>query len=293
MNNYSHIPVLLNEVIDGLKIEKGKKYIDATIGGGGHTEKILEKGGVVLGIDRDNDALEFVKVRLGEQIKESMLTLAKANFEDIRNAAKKHGFVPADGILFDFGLSSYQIDKSGRGFSFKGDEKLDMRMDVSTRLTAFEVVNRYPRQQLVDIFQRFGEEHNASEVAEKIVEARKKKEIATTKDLSDLVRSISHKPEAIDPATRIYQAIRIEVNDELGAIRRGLEDALGILGKKSRLAVISFHSLEDRITKQMFEKFARNRKGVVITKKPLTATLDETMKNKRSRSAKLRIFESN
>lgn len=293
MNNFSHIPVLLNEVINGLKIEKGKKYIDATIGGGGHTEKILENGGVVLGIDRDNDALESVKIRLGKYIREHRLLIVKANFEDIKNVAKKNGFVQVDGILFDFGLSSYQIDKSGRGFSFKRDERLDMRMDISTELTAYEIVNKYPRQRLIDIFQKFGEEHNAAKIAEKIVDERKKKEIITARDLSDIVRSISHKPEAIDPATRIYQAIRIEVNDELEAIKRGLEGAFGLLGKNGKLAVISFHSLEDRIAKQMFEKFAINEKGRILTKKPLTATLDEIMKNRRSKSAKLRVFESN
>ncbi len=293
MNNFSHIPVLLNEVINGLKIEKGKKYIDATIGGGGHTEKILENGGVVLGIDRDNDALESVKIRLGKYIREHRLLIVKANFEDIKNVAKKNGFVQVDGILFDFGLSSYQIDKSGRGFSFKRDERLDMRMDISTELTAYEIVNKYPRQRLIDIFQKFGEEHNAAKIAEKIVDERKKKEIITARDLSDIVRSISHKPEAIDPATRIYQAIRIEVNDELEAIKRGLEGAFGLLGKNGKLAVISFHSLEDRIAKQMFEKFAKNEKGRILTKKPLTATLDEIMKNRRSKSAKLRVFESN
>lgn len=291
MNNFSHIPVLLHEAVDALKVEPGKRYIDATLGGGGHTEEIIKRGGVVLGIDQDEDALEYVSQRLKSFINEKKLVLRKGNFEDIQKLAHDNGFENVDGVLFDLGVSSYQLDNSGRGFSIKNDEELDMRMNKESELSAFDVVNTYPESVLIDIFYRYGEEHNAKGIAQAIVDTRKKEKIRTTKELSGLIERLPHKSEEIHPATRVFQAIRIEVNGELNAVKQGVYDSLPLLAPGGRVAVISFHSLEDRIVKQLFEKVRREGVGETITKKPLIATYEENVRNRRSRSAKMRIFE--
>lgn len=291
MNKFSHIPVLLTEAVDGLNVIEKGRYIDATLGGGGHTKEILKRGGIVLGIDQDEDALSHVAESLSKEIKSKKLTLVKGNFRDINTIAKKSGFENVDGILFDLGVSSYQLDNAGRGFSIKKDEKLDMRMDKAQTLNAVEVVNEYPVDTLYEIFLKYGEEHNARKIAQEIAFVRKKKEIVTTKELSSLIEKIGHKSEAIHPATRVFQAIRIEVNGEIEAIRKGYEGAVDLLADQGRMVVVSFHSLEDRATKQAFEKFKKLTMGTVITKKPLTASFAESVKNSRARSAKLRIFE--
>ncbi len=291
MNNFSHTPVLLTQTIDALQVINGGKYVDATLGGGGHTKLIIEKGGIVLGIDQDQDALDYVSEHLAHEISENKLVLVKDNFKNIKKCIEQANFGPIDGILFDLGVSSYQLDSAKRGFSIKRDERLDMRMDQQDELTAFEVVNKYPQEVLYDIFLRFGEEHNAKKIAQEIIFYRKKKEIVTTKELAGIIERVGHKSEAIHPATRVFQAIRIEVNGELDVAKKGLEDAISILKPGGRIAVISFHSLEDRITKQVFEKFKRLGTGRSITKKPLTADFNESVKNRRSRSAKLRVFE--
>lgn len=293
INNFSHVPVLLEETIEALQIKSGKKYIDATLGGGGHTRQVLERGGVVLGIDQDNDALGYVRKELGLRIKNKELSIVKGNFRDIGKIATENGFGKSDGVLFDFGVSSYQLDSSGRGFSIRRDEVLDMRMDPEAVLSALEVVNSYPKDRLIEIFYTFGEEHNAKVIADAIVEKRKKGAITTTKELKEIAERISHKDAQIHPATKIFQAIRIEVNNEIEAIKKGVNDAVGLLIPHGRIVAISFHSLEDRVVKQMFEKFKREGLGIVITKKPLIATELEVAANKRARSAKLRIFELN
>lgn len=290
-NNFHHIPVMLSEAVEALKISEGEKYIDATLGGGGHTKEIIRRGGYVLGIDRDQDALDFVSEDQASNIAENKLRIAKGNFNAIKEIAHRNGFDKVGGVLFDLGVSSYQIDQSGRGFSIKRDEKLDMRMSAENNLSAYEVVNSYPYEGLVEIFYRYGEEHNARPIAEAIVEARKNKHIETTRELAALVEKIPHKSEAIHPATRVFQAIRIEVNEELGSLKKALEESVSLLSENGRVVVISFHSLEDRIVKQAFERFKREGKGVVVTKKPLIATEQERSANRRARSAKLRIFE--
>ena len=290
-NNFHHIPVLLNEAVDALEIEPGKKYIDATVGGGGHTSEILKRGGLVLGLDQDSEATEFVKQTLESNIKNKELRVIKSNFRDIKQIALENGFGQVDGILFDLGVSSYQLDSSNRGFSIRHDETLDMRMDQSSLLSAYEVVNKYSFDRLVDIFYRYGEEHNARKIAEEIVSTRKRHPIITTKELASICERISHKSEAIHPATRVFQAIRIEVNEELDALRQALEASFELLNKNGRMVVFSFHSLEDRIVKKTYEKWKRKGLGTVLSKKPLTATFEELSKNKRARSAKLRIFE--
>jgi 16S rRNA (cytosine1402-N4)-methyltransferase len=291
MKSYNHIPVLLEEAVDGLAVTAGKKYIDATLGGGGHTSLIIQKGGIVLGIDQDSDAIDFVSQNQESRIKNKELRVVKGNFEDIKKIAKDNGFEKIDGILFDFGVSSYQLDSSGRGFSIRHDEELDMRMDRDVQFSALDIVNKYPKEKLIDIFYRYGEEHNAKEIATEIVEKRRKGEIRTTKELKEICERISHKDEKIHPATRIFQAIRIEVNNEIEVIKKGLNEAIELLRPNGRMVVISFHSLEDRVVKQMFETFKRAGLGTIITKKPLVADALEAESNKRSRSAKMRIFE--
>ena len=291
MNNFSHIPVLLKEAVDALQVEPGKKFIDATLGGGGHTEEIIKRGGVVFGFDQDEDALEYVSQRLKDLIENKKLVLGKGNFEEIRDLAQKNGFGNVDGVLFDLGVSSYQLDSSGRGFSIRHDEELDMRMDKSRELSALDVVNSYSESALIDIFYRYGEEHNAKGIAQAIIDKRKKEKIQTTKELAGLIERLPHKSEDIHPATRVFQAIRIEVNQELKAIKQGVYDSLSLVDAGGRIAVISFHSLEDRIVKQTFEKARREGLGSLIVKKPITSTFEENVRNRRARSAKMRIFE--
>lgn len=291
MINFSHTPVLLKEAVDSLMVVPNGKYIDATLGGGGHSKEIIKRGGIVLGIDQDEDAIGFVSKNLSKEIKEGKLKLFKGNFKDIAKISQVNDFNLVNGILFDLGVSSYHLDSAKRGFSIKNDEELDMRMDKQGELTAYKVVNSYPQVDLRRIFLTYGEEHNASKIASEIVELRKKSPIRTTRELARIAEGVSHKSESIHPATRIFQAIRIEVNDELNAIKYGLTDAIELLKPEARLSVISFHSLEDRIVKHAFIKASREGLGSLIYKKPLTATFEENVKNRRSRSAKLRTFE--
>ncbi len=291
MINFSHTPVLLDTAVDSLNVKQNGKYIDATLGGAGHTKEIIKRGGLVLGIDQDQDAINHVVSTLSTDLRDGNLLIVKGNFRDIEDIDRENNFNEVDGILFDLGVSSYQLDNGERGFSIKHNEKLDMRMDRGQVLSAHEVVNRYPMNDLSNIFLLYGEEHNAKAIAQEIIETRKKNPINTTKELARLIEKISHKSEAIHPATRVFQAIRIEVNDEINALKEGLNGAVDVLKPGGRIAVISFHSLEDRVTKQLFERLKRQGIGTVITKKPLTATYGENVKNKRSRSAKLRVIE--
>lgn len=291
--NFSHIPVLLHEAVEALMVSTNKKYIDATVGGGGHTLEIILGGGLVLGIDQDQNALDFVARNQKKSIEDQKLKLSKGNFKDIRKIASQNNFEKVNGILFDFGVSSYQLDASGRGFSIRHDEKLDMRMDQDTELSALEIVNKYSRDQLIEIFYRFGEEHNAKRIADAILLNRRKNAITTTKELASLIERVPHKSEQIHPATRVFQAIRIEVNNEIEVIKVGLRESIDLLDENGRLVVISFHSLEDRVVKQLFAQFEREGIGKNITKKPITASEKELSRNKRARSAKLRVFEKN
>lgn len=290
MSEY-HTPVLVNEVIEGLKVGKEKRYIDATAGGGGHTAEIIRRGGKVLAIDQDADAIDFILKNQKLEIKNQKLIVAKGNFRDIELIAKKNGFEQVDGVLFDLGVSSFQIDVSGRGFSFRKDEPLDMRMDNESEQNAFRVVNSYDDEALTQIFLRFGEEISGKRVAEAIINQRKEKKIETSQELAKIVESVIPKTGKVHPATRIFQAIRIEVNAELEALRVGLMSSLQLLGSEGRIVVISFHSLEDRIVKQLFRQFEFEGKGKVITHKPIISTEVEIKQNNRSRSAKLRVYE--
>lgn len=289
MNSFRHIPVLLKEAIEALQVTDAW-YIDATLGGGGHTQKILENGGKVLGIDQDIKAIEFVKDRLGKNVEEGRLILEQDNFAHLKFLANKNNITEVGGVLFDLGVSSYQIDDSGRGFSFKREEPLDMRMG-NTLLTASEIVNTWTKAELVELFQTFGEEHNAQAIAESIIDRRKERRFDDSKDLADVISKVPHQDAKIHPATKVFQALRIAVNNELEAEKSGLNEALEIVRPTGRIVVISFHSLEDRIVKQQFQQWERKYLGKIITKKPLTASEDETTVNKRARSAKMRVFE--
>lgn len=279
MSNF-HKSVLLTEVLEGLRVKPNEKYIDATLGGGGHAKKILELGGIVLGIDVDKDALEFV-----EKLKSENLTLARGNFRDIDKIAHLNNFDKVAGIIFDLGVSSHQIDDPVRGFSFQNEGPLDMRMDQELGVRALDLVKILTKGELNEIFTEFGEESHAWKISDAIVRARSVRPIETTADLAKIVFPIAGQSK------KVFQALRIAINDELNAITQALPKALGLLGEKGRLCVISFHSLEDRIVKRKFLEFEKEERGRIITEKPIVPTNEEINENKRARSAKLRIFE--
>lgn len=295
MNNY-HTSVLLKETIDYLRVEPGKKYIDATLGGGGHTGTILEQGGKVLGIDVDQDALNYVEAKFKVQSEKSKigedLFLARGNFREIERIAKENGFENVAGIVFDLGVSSHQFDTAERGFSIQKEGPLDMRMDQSLEVKADSFVNVLSKQELIELFTELGEERFAKLIADGIVKARKAKAITTTKELADLVRKAvpRHEP-GFHPATRVFQALRIAVNDEQNSLREALPKAIKLLESGGRLAIISFHSLEDRIVKNLFKEFESEGIGRIITDKPVVPSESEVAANPRSRSAKLRVIE--
>jgi 16S rRNA (cytosine1402-N4)-methyltransferase len=292
MSTY-HTSVLLKAAVDGLLVEKGKKYIDATLGGGGHTEEIVRRGGIVLGIDTDEYAIGFVKDKIKtSKLSDKQVTLAKGNFRDLERIGIENGFTDVAGILFDLGVSSYQFDTTERGFSFLREATLDMRMDRELTVTAKDLVNGLTKHELSELFVKLGEERFAKKIAEAIVREREKRPIETTAGLAKIIRhNVPGGAKGVHPATRVFQALRIAVNDELNALREALPQAVKLLTKGGRIAVISFHSLEDRIVKQAFLLFAAEELGYIITRKPLIPSEEEAAQNPRSRSAKLRIFE--
>jgi len=280
-----HESVLLKEVIQGLKVEKNKKYIDATLGGGGHTGEILKLGGIVLGLDVDKDALAYVNKNFKFQISNFKLTLARGNFRDIDKIALLNNFDKVAGIIFDLGVSSHQIDSVTRGFSFQNEGPLDMRMDQELGVRALDLIKILTKGELNEIFTKFGEEVHSWAISNAIVRARSIKPIETTTDLAKIVFAIAGQSK------KVFQALRIAVNDELNSISEALPKALGLLKENGRLCIISFHSLEDRIVKKKFIEFEEKKMGKIITEKPIVPTDQEIERNKRARSAKLRIFE--
>lgn len=287
--DFKHVSVLLQEAVDALAVKPGGHYIDATAGGGGHAQEIVKRGGIVLALDQDPDAVEVLQEKFLDSEK---ITVAQGNFGDLGEIARANGFEKVDGVLFDLGLSSYQIDSSGRGFSFRKEEILDMRMNKTGMLTAKEIVNTWSGSELYDLFTRIGEEHFAQKIVDKILEAREGKEIETGLELSKIVeKAVPVRGGPIHPATRIFQALRIAVNDELSQLKRGIDEAFSLLAPQGRMSVISFHSLEDRIVKLAFVGFERKHLATVLTKKPITPGIAEVEANRRSRSAKLRILE--
>ena len=291
MNNY-HTPVLVEEVLDGLNVKSGKRYIDATVGGAGHGVEIIKRGGILLGLDVDRDAVEETRKIFNFQFslfKEgSEWKIVQGNFRDIERIAKESGFSSVDGVLFDLGVSSYQLDTPGRGFSYRFDAPLDLRLNQGEGESAAAYINKASKEQLYEIFAKFGEEERAGTIADVIVRARRLKPIRTTNDLAAGVETIV--PKAVRSATlsRLFQALRIAVNDELNALQKGLAGAVNMLAPGGRLAGISFHSLEDRIIKTFVKRAGLN----AVTKAPIRPSDEEIRRNFRSRSAKLRIAEN-
>lgn len=290
-NSSKHIAVLLKETIDLLDIKTGKKYIDATLGGGGHTAEILKRGGMVLGLDQDEEAIERLKKRFETYIEEKKLTLMKGNFIHIGNIAQDNGFEKVDGILFDLGMSSDQFE-SGRGFSFMKDELLDMRMDSDLGVTAADLVNALSQRELLGLFSRLGQVERAGEIAGAIVESRKLRPVKTTKELVEIIGSVPayRRQKDLHPATKVFMALRIAVNNEPENLEMALPQASELLTAGGRLAVISFHQGEDRIVKQFFR--SGQTFGIKeINNKPVVAGEEDVRLNPRSRSAKLRVGE--
>ncbi len=306
---FSHISVLLHETVDALPVREGGVYLDGTLGGGGHSALLLSKlpaTARLLGVDQDKEAISAAKKRLSNY---QNVTYINDNFKNVRAILAKTGVKTLAGAMLDLGISSYQIDNRARGFSYMEDAPLDMRMDQQAALSAYDVVNGYDEDKLSDIFFRYGEERFSRRIAAHIVKEREKAPIKTTLALSSLVqRAVPQKSvkRGSHPAKRVFQAIRIEVNGELGLLPGALNDIFDALEPGGRLAVITFHSLEDRIVKSTFLEFAKGctcpkefpicvcgarPRGVVVTKKPVVPTMGEIEANSRAKSAKLRVVE--
>ena len=293
---------MLSESIDALEIKKDGIYVDVTFGGGGHSQAILEKlgdKGRLFAFDQDEDAIK-------NEIKDKRLTLIRHNYRYLKNFLRYYNVLPVDGILADLGISSYQINEAARGFSLRFNASLDMRMNRESRLTAAEVVNTYPELELVKIFSKYGEVFNAKTLARKIIAARKDKKISDINEFRSVLNECSDKQHETQYYAKVFQALRIEVNDELESLKSMLAQSAQVLSSKGRLVVISYHSLEDRLVKNMIAKGkfegdvekdlfgnTSNRLFSSMYKKPIEATDEEIRNNPRARSAKLRVAERN
>lgn len=289
-----HKPVMLREILTYLRPEPGQVFVDCTVGCGGHAEQILRAispHGRLIGIDQDLEALKMTQSRLENY--RDCLVLVHDNFENLKNILEKYEIKRANGILFDLGVSSLQLESKTRGFSFQHNAPLDMRMNQEAILAAFDFINNLTEDELVKIIWNYGEEPRARKIARLIVQERKKNPIVTTLQLADLIsRAISFRAGSrIHPATKTFQAFRIAVNRELEALEKGLETAIGFLTSSGRICVISFHSLEDRMVKKIYSQVAHQHEVKIITKKPLLASEQEILENPRSRSARLRVAE--
>lgn len=307
---FNHTTVLLDEAVEGLNIKADGIYVDCTLGGAGHSKEIVkrlsEKGRLIC-FDQDMTAIEVAKERLADYL--AQITFVHANFRDLKKELEKIGVTEVDGILYDLGVSSPQLDTPERGFSYHHDAPLDMRMNMEQKLTAYDVVNHWAYEDLVRIFFRYGEERFSKGIARKIEAARNEAPIETTEELAELVKSgipAATRRTGGHPARRVFQAVRIAVNDELGAAEDSLTDALTLLKPGGRISVITFHSLEDRLCKEIFKEVSslpelpRNLPVIpagmepdfkLITRKPIVPTKKEIEENKRARSAKLRVAE--
>ena len=269
---YQHTPVMVKEVVEALRPKSGVVIVDCTVGGGGHAQALLKSGASVIGIDQDQDIPRLEKIKY-----------IHGNFGDINGLIKR----PVDGFLFDLGVSSYQIDEPTRGFSLQKDGPLDMRMDKTLTLTAEDILNTWDQKALEDLIRQYGEERFAGRIARKIKENR----ITTTGELKEIIEKAIPTWKKRESVTRVFQALRIAVNSELEKLEKALKDAVELLKPKGRIAVISYHSLEDRIVKHAFRAFAKDGKLKLLTKKPVTASIEEISSNPRARSAKLRAAE--
>lgn len=306
---FKHISVLLDESIEALSVNEIGIYVDGTLGGGGHSSRILSSSNNVrlLGIDRDSEALSAASERLKEF--GGRVIYHKGNYSQIKEILKQHNIDSIDGAILDLGVSSYQLDNGERGFSYNYDAKLDMRMDQTQKLTAYDIVNEYSKFELAKIFSSYGEEKFSMQIANKIEAYRKTKPVETTFELVDLIKEgipAAKRREGGHPAKRVFQAIRIEVNNELGVLKQSVEDFFECLKPGGRLAIITFHSLEDRIVKTAFSDFCtgctcpkdfpicvcgNKPKGKLLFKKPIVASMEERNNNSRSECAKLRVIE--
>ncbi len=291
MNYVNHIPVMLEEVLKIFDPKRGQIYVDATVGLGGHAREILKKvlpDGMLIGLDRDEKALEISKKVLGEK----GVKLVKANFRDIKGIVESLGVGKVDGVLFDLGISSLQLEDEERGFSFSKDGPLDMRMGEDGEVKAMDLINTMSVEELSHIFRVYGEERNAYLIAKAIVNYRRKKEIKTTLELVNIIRNALPKPVqrkmGKHPARKVFQALRIAVNDELNSLEDGLEGAFEVLKEGGKICVISYHSLEDRIVKRFFKGLCDAGKAELLLKKVLRPRQEEIVRNPRSRSARLR-----
>jgi 16S rRNA (cytosine1402-N4)-methyltransferase len=286
---YTHRSVLLKEVLDLLVTEEGGTYLDATLGLGGHTEALLERlpKARVLAVDTDPEALAHARRRLASEA--GRVRMVRGNFRDLAKILA--GESPLSGALFDLGVSSLQLDKPSRGFAFRFEGPLDMRLDPHGPLTAARIVNEWPAEQLELLLREFGEERAARKIARWIVDARAHAPFETTTQLAELLNQRLPRTSGIHPATKTFMALRIAVNQELEALTRGLEGVMAHLKPGARLAVISFHSLEDRIVKNLFKSLVEHGHCDPVTDSPVCAELAETSLNPRARSAKLRVVE--
>lgn len=312
MAEFEHYSVLLKESLEGLNIRPDGIYVDCTLGGAGHSRKILEQlneNGRLYAFDQDRQAIEHAEAELAPYLEKGMAVLIKANFRDLRAELAARGVTEVDGILYDLGVSSPQLDQAERGFSYRMDAPLDMRMDQDQILTARTIVNEWSYEELVKIFYRFGEEKFSKQIARKIEAQREKSPIETTGELVEIIRESIPAParrKGGHPAKRVFQALRIAVNDELGAVSDSLEDGLDLLAVGGRMCVITFQSLEDRIVKVMFKEVSSlpdipanlpvlpqdiEPDFRLITRKPILPSEEELAQNSRSQSAKLRIIE--
>ena len=290
-----HQSVLLKESIGYLNVKKGERFIDATAGGGGHTFEILRLGGKVLAIDRDPKSIEHIKKKVKSQKSKvksiEELVLVVGNFNQVGEIARKNGFGKVDGILFDLGVSSYQLEEAQRGFSFQKSGPLDMRMDPKLTVKAADIVNNFNQRRLNEIFKKFGQEKFSRPIANAIIRARQIKSFETTEELANVAREVYRKFKVqtnIDPATKVFQSLRIVINSELLNLEEALPQTVNLLKNNGRLVIISFHSLEDAIVKRFFKE---NKKLKVLTKSPIGPENWEILQNPRSRSAKLRAAQ--
>ena len=307
---FNHYSVMLHETIESLNIKPDGIYIDGTLGGGGHSFEIakrLTEGGHLYGIDQDEAAIEAATERLKDY--SERITAIRANYKDAVSILKEKGIGGVDGIVLDLGVSSYQLDTAERGFSYKANSALDMRMDRRQKLTAYDIVNTYSIKELFRIIRDYGEDKFAQNIAKHIVQAREIKPIETTYELNDIIKAaipMKMRVEGGHPSKRTFQAIRIECNHELDVLRDSLDEMIDFLNPGGRLSIITFHSLEDRIVKTSFKKnedpctcpknfpvcvCGNVSKGTVVTKKPIVPSDEELEVNSRSKSAKLRVFE--
>ncbi|EEI71154.1 MAG: 16S rRNA (cytosine(1402)-N(4))-methyltransferase RsmH [Lentilactobacillus hilgardii] len=311
MSGFKHVTVLLHEAVDGLDVDPNGTYVDATLGGGGHTTEILKRidKGHLYSFDQDEEAISYNQQHLRQYVENDKLTLIHDNFRNIKGALADRGISKIDGIVYDLGVSSPQFDEAGRGFSYRFEARLDMRMDQDNPVDAWKVINEWPYEKLVRIFYRYGEEKFSKQIARRIERTREDHPINTTTDLVTLIKEAipaAARRHGGHPAKKVFQAVRIAVNDELSALEDSLEQSLELLAVGGRISVITFQSLEDRLVKTMFKEKASlpelppnlpvipkelQPKYKLITRKPIIPNEDELADNHRAHSAKLRIIE--